>query len=701
MPSTLTPRPTPQPPATPQVAVYLGATRIDAIGAQYQDKDRDLGSFSFELLNTDTVTATIDFGDVVTFELDGATDFVGIVTDINPATVAEGEEASQRTTFSGTSIIGEWRHAIIRPATSFRVWPPGTPLDGLELGSYPFSDTRYFNWAEPSIDRTSWPAATALWQVSQFPPMPAPNGFDGAPEAWPHAGSWWVAPRAISGGAHPVGDWYWTETFTTDSTVYDVDVWAACAPDDSFELFLDGQPVIVSDRNEERETKPTRARVGVSAGTHRLVAKITHGYASSGDVTGFVCAVFKHKATNLRGPAGYLAAPLCYTSSANEVLDYPSTRPGLTIGATIRRAVLEAQARGVNATWALGFTATTDSSGAAWGDPIDVVIPVGKSVWELLVQLAESYIDFSIDVDSNGGRQLNVWKKGNRAASSGVSLMPGAVQSLTHHGTDDVSNDLVSRWDGGHARFEDDDSVTASGRREAFLSIPEVTDGRSAFYASMSTLAYLAVATESVEVEHRYAGDRYRVGETVETKDRFGATVDLEVKAVTVAADEDGQARIVAELGAARDELQDRADRYTRSVAHGTLDGRSEVAVPINASILSSQQIAPSNLAIGTGGGSTIVGQRGDTRRYDSPTLVTRLEIDCDTAASSTGSTTVRAEKDGVSIGTVTLPVGTRTGSTTLSPPVIFMRSHYANVETTVDGGHVGITVTFVGVPLQ
>lgn len=707
MTATFTEPPVPVADQEPQVSVRKGATALAAREVQYQDKENDFGSFSFSMLNTDSNTATIDIGDTITFELDNVVDFIGKVEELEIVAVGEGEEAQQVTTFSGRSLLAEWDWGIVRPAETFRTWPSGTPLEGLELGSYPFDDTRYWNWATPELNRTSWTSAIEMWAASQYPPLEGPFGFDGAPEACPFPDGMWICPRAIDGdGSHPVGVWYATDTFTVASSVYDIDVWLACPSDDSIEGWLDGKPIVVSDHNEESAAKITRARIGVTAGTHRIVIKVTHLFGGTGDITGAWCAVFKHKATDLRGDgAGYLVAPLTSTDSSWKCLDFGEDTPGYTAGAVVLDAFGAIQDRGVKNTadWTYGFDASVDTTEDAWGAPVEVSSPNGKKGTELLQMMAETWFDFAYDPLTNNGRHLNLWKKGNRSSSSGVTLTPGVnCLALRHHATDDVVNDLITRWRDGTARVADSDSVTAYDRREGYLSVPEIGDGVAAFYAELSALAYLKDPTESAEMEFLYSavGAAPHVGQTVSYTNRHGDVVTGPVKARTVNGDEDGQARITVEIGAARDDLQARADRYNRSVAHGTLDGRSETAVPVNASIISSQQMSPASLSVSGGGGTAIVGDRGSTQRPSEPFLAVKLEADWDEAGTS-GATVVRVEKDGTTIGSVSVASGQRHGMTVLDPPVIFVRSNECNFETTLAGGHVGGSVRVVGVPLR
>lgn len=704
MTATFTPPPTPVTPDDPPVTVWLGATRLAALGTQWQDRVNDLGSFEFSMLNTDSNTASVGFGDRIEFQLDGAVDFVGIVEEIVSAKVAEGDEARQLTTFSGRSILAELDFAAVDPARPFRTFTSG-PLDGLTVGAYPFDDVRYWNWASPSLDRTAWTSAVQFVQAKQFPPLAGPFGFDGAPEAWPYPNSYWICPRAIDGdGSHPVGVWYATSTFTTDSTTFDVDVWGAAAPDDSLELWLDGEPIIITDHNEESSTKPTRARVGISPGTHRLVAKVTHLYGGTGDITGLICAVFRHKATDLRGDgAGYLEAPLTSTSSSWKVADYPSTAPGFTPGAIVNEILDENQTVGIAADWECAATDTLDALGDAWGDPVEFSAPNLKSLTEVLLSLSELGFNFENDPQTNNGAHLRLYRKDATLTDTGVTLTPGVnCKALNHHGTDNVRNELTVRWRDGHARFTDPTSIADHGRRKAYLSVPDVSDGTTAFWAALAALNYLKTPTESAELEFQPSVGVTRIGRLITYTNRAGSVVTEEIMARTVVADEDGNATITIEIAAARDTLQARADRYARANAHGTLDGRSESAIPSNSTILSSQQMSPSNISLTTGGGATtIVGDRSSPQRPSEAILVTRVEADCDVAGAS-GSTTIRIEIDGSSTGTsVTLASGQTHGSAVMATPMIYRRSNYATVQTTAAGGHQGVTVNLIGIPVR
>lgn len=707
--------PTPADPVEPEVSVYVGDVWLErATAVSYTNAQNKLGAFSFTILHSDDQFDLLDYGRVIVFKIGGVVDFIGKVDEIIQQTIAPGEEAEQTVTYQGRRIDAELDWAEIFPALdTFTTYPIGDSSIG--LATFPFATTRYFNWAFSDLDRSAWTSAVQLFQAKQHPPLPPPDGLDGAPEACPSPNTYWIAPRSINiNDVHPVGEWYTYQSFTVPSGVTQADVFAAVAPNGSLELFIDEIPVIVTDFQAEAGTKLSRARIGVRPGTHTIASRIEHlRDTEPGDITALWYAVFPFAGSTITRPGeGLLGSPMVVSSSVTKAWDRLGTNmqqddpdyhpvPGPTHGQIIRTAVAEAQARDVLVTWDVsGFTDAIDSIGTSWPEPNEVTIQVGKSINDLLDQMCQGGdIDRDITYDPDAPRTLDVWVKGEGRTESGVTIGAGSALSISHHGTDDVRNTMLSTHAGGLMTDYNPGSVGTYGPREAFLGQPDVTLLFSAFLSQQKELEALKDPTESTTIEHLVAAGNYRPGQVVNTLDRSGADGRRVCRSKTVETDEDGNGRIRADMDVHRDDLQDRAERVQKATAHGTLDGRTANSVQTNASIISSTQISPVEIGWSIGGGTTIVGDRGDQRRPTEAAVFTMLRVDCDVAGTS-GSTTIRLEKDGSVVGTVTVASGQRHGSAVITP-VLFTRSNYGNVQTTAAGGHVGVSVTAVGVPVQ
>ncbi len=328
---------------------------------------------------------------------------------------------------------------------------------------------------------------------------------------------------------------------------------------------------------------------------------------------------------------------------------------------------------------------------------------MGNKVIDGFKELAEDYLEWRPPTT----RDFDVWNiagnplPGGGTATgggidTGIEFVPGEnVTGLVHHGTAPEVTAMLVRWDGGFveaAGVSDPDP-----RLEGFLSIPDVKDGPTALFTGQSSTLRLATAGESIEgLTHTVTAPlRCRVLDWVTAPDRSGTPTLWRVVGRSVSAGRDGVGTAVLALGVPRDAAEARLERWQRRQL-GTIDGRSERARPSSRWVTETRGLTPIRLRFSTGGsGVTIVGDRGSPDRPDETVLIVALELECDVPGTS-GSTTVRLEKNGSSIGTATMASSSGWGYTVLSTPVIATVLDQINVETTAAGGHGGISATAI-----
>ena len=702
MAATVTPPPTPVPAQDPEVTVWVGATRVaKAKGVTYESRLSETGSWSFSLAATDPQISLLAFDTVVCLKEFGAVAEWGIVDEITQTTVAAGEEAEQRATFSGRTVIGELDDALVYGSTAIVPWG-GDGLDGLRLAETPYTETRFYNWASPDRDRSGWTSAVELFDLIQNPAQSRPSGFDGRPAVWPDPSCKWIASRSISGGAHPPGVWYATAAISTVGIpAFSYDFFAACGPQDTCEVWING--VLVCEITDTDATKAKTFNVELSNDpAHRCVVRVTHaGAGASGEITGFALEAFRHYDDG----GGLLLSPVAKTSSAWTCLDYPAATPSWYVDEIIADLIGEAQTRGGLTGWTVDINTAThkDSNGQNLPLVEEFVWRAGDGLHGALRSLAEQYIEFRSDRTATNGRKLTVTGiKGDPVpgggtytgigAASGHSFTPGqnGLTELTHHGTAPAANVVLTRWAGGFFELPD----VAGRRKEAFLSIADVRSGMQTFWHTADTLEALQVAEESVDsFQHRMkSSTQYAPGDTVTLPNRAGVATLWRCQSRAVTTDSDGNGFVTATFGAPRDDETARIDRWQRRSFYGTLDGRSESATPGSQWVKHQAILTPVELHFSGAGGVVIVGDRGTPFRGSETLLLIRAELEADVAGAS-GATTARVEVNGASIGTVTAAVSTKRGTALLTRTLIDVFD-VTNMEITAAGGHSGVTVT-------
>lgn len=367
----------------------------EGFGRSWQDVHNDAGAGRIVVQNDDPDLASVDYFDVLRFELDGVTRFAALVERKARATVAGGEEADEATELSGRGVVALLEDGV--------VFPEGGP------GRARFSETRVFNFASPSFDDSGWTTPVASTQTQ----------MEFSPEGWPDPDAVYLWDRYSAVDGTPPGDVYLRHNFNVPADDTVVEVWIDV--DDEFELWLDGQPLVSDTFNPLSLGVPEHPRLKLDAGDHLLALRARN----LNDLkAGVILSVLELDA------AGVVVGTLTNTAAPGwRAVGYPPSPPGFTPGRVLRVLLEETQARGALAGVTLSFTDGADSAGRAWPVAPDLAFPVGTDLLSVLKQIAESYLDFKMTPNL----VLHAWA--TRGTTTTVAFEPGVnVTELFHEG---------------------------------------------------------------------------------------------------------------------------------------------------------------------------------------------------------------------------------------------------------------------------
>lgn len=117
-----------------------------------------------------------------------------------------------------------------------------------------------------------------------------------------------------------------------------------------------------------------------------------------------------------------------------------------------------------------------------------------------------------------------------------------------------ITNALLVRWAGGYTTVTNDDSITAYGRREDFLSAGDAQSTHEAERLALGLLARLAWPSEAITVAIEPTGTDdvpyvdFAPGDNVTAPNAAGIPQSWRVKGITVTEDDEGHPIYVPEL---------------------------------------------------------------------------------------------------------------------------------------------------------
>ena len=551
------------------------ATLSLAGAKSFVDQVDDTGTGTVTVPNDDT--SDTDFDRLLQFFLGGQPRFLSVIEDRDVVTLSPQGEGAQQTTLTGRGAL-----ALLNEGTV------GSPLGD---GALPIIDVRSFSVFSPDKDITSWGYAKQLARQSA-----TTEGWDASePEGWPNPDAWriWADDDAASTAHAPTA----THLFAEDVTVATSGTYALFSWfDNTGEQWVDGARVSQSGSEIARGRRLT---IQLSAGVHRFAAIVRNGEAiipGSGNPGGYAATLHPVDAQ------GLLDASVWSTSSSTRCLPNVTGLPGFTVGQVLITLLQEAQAEDacLDITW--DFTATQDSEGEPWDVETEITADVGRSVLEVVKQMAASTVDVGM---APGALVLHAYRYGGRGSTKSLTLAEGVnVAGLRHQGKRATVNSVRVRYDGGWLREEDTASIAAIRRREVRLDLGGVT---SADKAREEARAIMALRKEA-----RYAGtadvdpqndterqtlDALEAGDWITCDNQALTPEAARVREHVVSETEHGRVDHTLRLNDVREEAEMRFARHLERMAPGALLGGSRVSSPAGAPPIADEELSPMKVA--------------------------------------------------------------------------------------------------------
>lgn len=337
--------------------------------------------------------------------------------------------------------------AVMNEAT----WLPTRGYD-----AFPWNAQRTFGFHSLDYSPTRAPGS---WQDAHELMRQDANGnlslWAGGPMRWPDGDSWWIGCPSDTPTSGHVGSWYVVGDFVLAAPTNVIILYAA---DDKANVYVDGFPVGTGGGIGGWQ-QMSWVMMFMTAGTHRIAAKVSNGGTASidppwgmgaatpGNPTAFICVAYS------LGPNGGVNQRLIHTDHLWGVLEYPATPPGMTIGKIMNIGLNEAHFQGVIQDVTGSFTDTHDSRGALWPILESVTVSTQDSYLTTLGRWTQDYCD----VGRMGPNDLilDMYLLGTAGDDAGVTFKP-SNQNLVHLAEDGVYDNtdiLTLLWNGGISRY--------------------------------------------------------------------------------------------------------------------------------------------------------------------------------------------------------------------------------------------------------
>jgi hypothetical protein len=372
--------------------------------------------------------------------------------------VGAGEEADEMWELSGEGPRSWVRDAI--------VYPPR----GLKTKS---ADTRYFNFA---TEQGSWYKPNEWQPASQIAKWNSGYHWWGtAPANWPDSpNSYWIWNQTSTPSSQGFVYFRYEHNFALKAS-YSL----FFAVDDQAEVYVDGELLMTTAEHAWEDT--SRLDFDLDAGWHVIGVK-AYNYRSDGPGS-LIGALFRVGDASTPSSAELIAV----TDSSWLVNGYPVEEPGWTAGDVLVTLMNEAKARNVRFAnnFTLTFTATHDSAGEPWTNPVPWSFGTGSTYEDVIDAIEELGTDIYVDPNS---LDMFAWKKRgvNRSlegtSSSPIILTPGHnLLSADETGQAEIVNTLILHssegWTEQAANPEESTSITEYGRIESQLATGLSTSG--------------------------------------------------------------------------------------------------------------------------------------------------------------------------------------------------------------------------------
>lgn len=521
--------------------------------------------------NVQAFPALLDYQNLVKIRHDGRVIGSFITQNKKNVVVSAGERREESVLLSGEGIRAWLRQAVVHP------------YGGLRADS---ATSRRFSFTS---ERGSW-YKTADWinasNSQKYNMDPNDGPWNTAPAYWPDVPEvWWIwgTPLVLNEQGkygNPAGWCYFRYEFTVPAGTSGRHSLFAAA-DNFGRVYLDGEQII--EINEWSNTM--RSDFTLAPGDHVLAFEVENqDFAVPSNPGGLIAALFRDNIL--------LTATGGLDDVHWKVNAYPNQAPGWTPGEIMMTLLGEAEARGVRfPTWIVPtFTETTDSNGQPWGATLDWVFDIGTELIDVVSQLEEVGVDIWFDPDTfemHMAPTRGAEKSVQTATTEPVTLRIGRNLTLAEQeGKSDLKNTLAVRTDTGWV-IQDDLGTSQStyGRVEGLLStgmsLPLSRMVSKAVF-DQKALPWTSSTYSLVPVPGAVPYEDFTVGDWILAPNGDGL---LErVRVLSLATSESattGSPDYAIEFGTIAEDLEDRYNRWLRTLNKGSMSGSIANTSPV------------------------------------------------------------------------------------------------------------------------
>lgn len=281
-----------------------------------------------------------------------------------------------------------------------------------------------------------------------------------------------------------------------------IDVEILAASDNGMNFYLDGEPIfewVKPNPFTWREAQTTTLRL--AAGDHLIAVQVNNAAKAAGERNPIALIATLIKLDN----KGKRDGVIVHTDTDNWIVHASTPEPGWHRAEVLRKLFHEADDRSVRGVGVLqlGYTATHDSTAAAWGDRGQYLLDVATvTLLDVIEQLTEAEMDVGVDPVT---MHLHAWRRQGRDRSSSVEFTLGEGGNLTSYevGVEGIkfTSVLTQLANGDWVVYRDEDAVDDIGVIEVGLSLASTTTSATAGSVARQQLAEASAPLKSIQME--------------------------------------------------------------------------------------------------------------------------------------------------------------------------------------------------------
>lgn len=660
----------------PAVQVLVNGTPIaDASERVFQEDIADVGSFAFSKLREDFTG--VDYGDLITYKLDGVPRFLGVVEKMDHTVKSPQERADQIVRVGGRGALAEWARRRVRPSRP--------------LGSVPIELIRSWSWVGNDFD-PPWGQAKITNLQREYASWRTP-----VPAIYPDTSGYWIGPnRADSTATNgPLGATLYAGEFTLDE---DCEMVFFGAGDNSLQAYLDGGLFM---ENLTYRTAKVTPPIEMSAGVHKIRARgNNYPKAVLPNPGNIIMAGYKV------GDAGLLTELVFHTDASWQALYIGSgTPPTFNHGQVLIDLYTEGNLAALG--WALDFDEHTDSAGRPWTQHREITVNVGRSSHlDTILEMSDSDIDVHA---APGAKVLRAYNRGTRGVVRSSTLQfttnpdTSDFLALSHAGMRPRVNRFLIRYAGGWTEVEDAASITANGVYEDYLELGAVqseAEAKRVGRVLMETRKDAAHSTSAILHPRRgtttttpYKPDGFEVADWVNCPDETDTPESMRVMSISMSEDANGKVDWPVRLRQKKLDDLERHEAHLRQMVPGVVNG-ARVASRAGDQIEQAQTVNVLDVAEFSYDNTALQVSQSQHRPASVTANLVEIFGELTTAGSTTTTVVVDRRRYGGSwstLGTLTFAAGETEAETALSVEPIFanvdkLRTRITGVGTGAEG---------------